>query len=56
MNIIDAGDYILPTEEYKKIYSEATKSRYDFLYLDLKNIRAFKTFTTLLWEKGDPVL
>ena len=38
-------------QNFKKLYSEATKEKYSFLYLDLKNIRAFKNLTNLLWEK-----
>ena len=43
-------------KNFKKIYDEATKGRYDFLYLNLKKIRAYRCFTTLLWQKGDPEL
>ena len=38
-------------KNFKKIYDEATRGKYNFLYLDLKKVRAFKNFTTLLWEK-----
>jgi len=41
---------------FKKIYDEATNGRYDFLYLNLKKVEAYRTFTTLLWKKGDPLL
>ena len=41
-------------EKFRKIYAEATKQRYDFLYLDLQNnpARAFRNFETQLAE-GD---
>lgn len=39
-------------DNFRKIYLEATsENRYDFLYLDLKNIKAYKNLTTLLWDK-----
>ena len=39
-------------EKFEKIYAEATKERYDFLYLDLQNnpARAFRNFETQLAE------
>lgn len=44
-------------EKFRKIYAEATKQRYDFLYLDLQNnpARAFRNFETQLAE-GDKLL
>ena len=41
-------------EKFEKIYAEATKERYDFLYLDLQSnpARAFRNFETLLAD-GD---
>tara|TARA_R110002167_G_scaffold310654_1_gene515566 strand:+ start:368 stop:1144 length:777 start_codon:yes stop_codon:yes gene_type:complete len=43
---------------FKKIYEEATNdptNPYSFLYLDIKKMRAYKTFKTLLWEKRGAV-
>ena len=39
-------------EKFEKIYAEATKERYDFLYLDLQNnpARAFRNFETQIAE------
>jgi len=44
-------------EKFEKIYQEATKERYDFLYLDLQSnpARAFRNFEVLLAE-GDNLL
>ena len=42
MNIIDAGDYILPTEEYKKIYASES--------YDIEDINIVKTFGYHLWQ------
>ena len=42
MNIIDAGDYILPTEEYKKIYTSES--------YDTEDIDIVKTFGYHLWQ------
>jgi len=42
MNVIDAGDYILPIEEYKKIY---TSEGYQ-----VKDINIVKTFGYHLWQ------
>ena len=42
MNIIDAGDYILPTEEYKKIYTSES--------YDTEDINIIKTFGYHLWQ------
>ena len=41
-------------EKFRKIYAEATKERYDFMYLDLQSnpARAFRNFETLLAD-GD---
>jgi len=44
-------------EKFRKIYSEATKNRYDFLYIDLQSnpARAFRNFETQIAE-GDKLL
>ena len=42
MNIIDAGDYILPIEEYKQIYSSEA--------FQVKDINIVKTFGYHLWQ------
>ena len=42
MNIIDAGDYILPIEEYKKIYTSES--------YDTEDIDIVKTFGYHLWQ------
>jgi len=44
-------------EQFRKIYAEATKERYDFLYLDLQSnpARAFRNFETQLAE-GDKLM
>ncbi len=42
MNIIDAGDYILPIEEYKTIYSSEA--------FQVKDINIVKTFGYHLWQ------
>ena len=42
MNIIDAGDYILPIEEYKQIYSSEA--------FQIKDINIVKTFGYHLWQ------
>jgi ubiquinone/menaquinone biosynthesis C-methylase UbiE len=42
MNIIDAGDYILPIEEYKKIYSSEA--------FNVKDINIVKTAGYHLWQ------
>ena len=42
MNIIDAGDYILATEEYKKIYTSES--------YDTEDIDIVKTFGYHLWQ------
>ena len=42
MNIIDAGDYILPIEEYKKMYSSEA--------FQVKDIDIVKTFGYHLWQ------
>lgn len=41
-------------QNFLKIYKEATKKRYDFLYLDLQSnpARAFKTFKELIYEEN----
>lgn len=36
---------------FKKLYDKALTKKYDFLFLNLKQIKAYKNFTTLLWEK-----
>jgi len=49
------------TEEYdgmyeghfKELYNMATKGRYDFLFLDLKNRKAYNKFDTLLYQAYD---
>tara|TARA_Y100001973_G_C5194518_1_gene333300 strand:+ start:1435 stop:2181 length:747 start_codon:yes stop_codon:yes gene_type:complete len=38
-------------KNFKKLYDEATRGKYNFLYLDLKKIRAYKNFTKLIWQK-----
>lgn len=42
-------------EKFRKIYAEATKERYDFLYLDLQSnpARAFRNFETLLATRDE---
>ena len=42
-------------EKFEKIYAEATKERYDFLYLDLQSnpARAFRNFETLLATRDE---
>lgn len=42
-------------ENFLKIYKQATKKRYDFLYLDLQSnpAKAFKTFKELIYEESD---
>ncbi len=44
-------------EKFRKIYNEATKNRYDFLYIDLQSnpARAFRNFETQIAE-GDKLL
>lgn len=37
--------------DFDKLYEEATDKPYNFLYLDLKNIKAYHNFNELLWEK-----
>lgn len=37
--------------DFDKLYKKATSEKYNFLYLDFQNVRAFKNFTDLLYEK-----
>ena len=36
---------------FLELYAEATEAKYNFLYLDLQNIKAFKNFNDLIYEK-----
>lgn len=38
-------------ENFLDLYKEATKEKYNFLFLDFRNIKAYKNFDTLLYEK-----
>lgn len=38
---------------FKKIYDEAVKGKYNFLFLDIKNGKAYKNFQKLLYSKDD---
>jgi hypothetical protein len=37
--------------EFKEHYNEATKEKYNFLYIDNRNIELWKNFENLLWAK-----
>ena len=37
--------------EFKEHYNEATKEKYNFLYVDNRNIELWKNFEELLWAK-----
>ena len=36
---------------FLEVYAEATEQKYNFLYLDLQNIKAYKNFDELIYEK-----
>jgi hypothetical protein len=38
-------------ENFTTIYNEATEIKYSFLFLNKREMTAYKNFTTLLWEK-----
>ena len=38
-------------EDFDELYSESTKEKYSFLYLDNTEMKAYKRFVQLLWEK-----
>jgi hypothetical protein len=36
---------------FDELYKEATEEKYNFLFLDMEKIKAYKNFDTLLYEK-----
>lgn len=38
-------------ENFEELYKEATKDKYNFLYLDNSEMKAYKNFEELLWSK-----
>lgn len=39
--------------DFRKYYEEATKEKYHFLYLNLRDMKMYKNFTELLWSKSE---
>ena len=46
--LIDEFEGVLP--DFEQIYNDATDKKYEFLYINLKDIKAFKNFNELLYE------
>lgn len=40
-------------KRFDSLYNQATKKKYNFLYLDLESIKAYHNFDKLLWSKDD---
>ena len=38
-------------QDYEKLYNEATKEKFNFLYLNMRDISAWHNYTELLWKK-----
>ena len=36
---------------FMALYESATSEKYSFLYVDLRNMRVYKRFEELMWEK-----
>lgn len=46
--LIEEFSGVIP--KFKELYDEATQEAYNFLYLDLRHLKAYHNFTELLWH------